>query len=309
MSPRRATAAAGALLAVTLAFALMASAGPARSAAPRSIASRTRTLERAVAAGVAPIVRRSTGGQIYDVHARLLVEGHHRLRPRIELTIQLDGVTEYQALIHSRWCPQGCVPVEVPGAGAPVRVLNLEPGGPPQVLLGLANGGANCCFIDQVFSLEGPQDRVVRTERDFLDVRPRPVDLRHDGHDELHCADARFLQAGFTDVAHAAAPIQLLAVSDDSFHDVTDRYPALIRADATRWRAAFRRHLHNGRGYISAWAADEDRLGHERLVARTLLHELHAGHLDGPAGVSVTSAATFLAQLQRLLVRLGYTRR
>jgi hypothetical protein len=56
-------------------------------------------------------------------------------------------------------------------------------------------------------------------------------------------------------------------------------------------------------GVIAAWAADEDLLGHTRLVSRYLHRQAAAGHLHSSFGAG---GPRFVAKLQRFLRRRGY---
>lgn len=44
-----------------------------------------------------------------------------------------------------------------------------------------------------------------------------------------------------------------------------------------------KQHYRDSVGVIAAWAADEDMLGHSRLVSRYLAQQQRAGHLNGGA--------------------------
>ena len=83
----------------------------------------------------------------------------------------------------------------------------------------------------------------------------------------------------------------------------------MVAADARRWFKAFTANTAQGLGlgFISAWAGDEDLLGHEALVARTLSKQLREGRLRSSDGISKSGAA-FVAGLQRFLRRTGYSR-
>jgi hypothetical protein len=241
------------------------------------------------------------------VNATLGINGHGTHK-RLRLTITLDGATRLDAIVTSRSCPGGCSAVGLGTSKAPLRVVALRHGAVPDVIVGLYSGGAHCCFIDQVYRLDPNTNRFVKIEHDFLDSGARILDLNGDNSYEFLSADARISNAGFTDFADSPAPLQIFTVQRNAFRDITRKYPARLKADAARWLKAFHHHYGNGRGFIAAWAADEDLLGHPGLVSSQLAGALKAGHLRVPRSFGGPSAAKFVTQLQALLRRLGYTR-
>ena len=106
-------------------------------------------------------------------------------------------------------------------------------------------------------------------------------------------------------------PIQILTFSNRRFTDVTRSYPHLVAKDAAKWLKAFKstssHHYQDSVGVIAAWAADEDLLGHKRLVSRYLARQSKAGHLNtalSPQG----GGGKFIARLNRFLRKHGYLR-
>jgi hypothetical protein len=57
----------------------------------------------------------------------------------------------------------GCSPEKVD----PVSVRDIEATGEPDVILSLFSGGASCCQVDQVFSLDRRTSAYVESDRDF----------------------------------------------------------------------------------------------------------------------------------------------
>jgi hypothetical protein len=194
----------------------------------------------------------------------------------------------------------------VPPGKQSLHVLDLESDGQPDVVLGLFSGGADCCFIDQVLTYDPQTSTYVRSQHDFLDAGAALERL--DRHWVFMSGDSRVTEAGFTDTADSGTPIQIWRFSRRTFHDVTRRYPRLIRADAAKWRRLFNRHLSNGVGLIAAWAADEDRLGRSAMVDSTLRSLAAQGKLREPLGFIGSSGVTFVIRLEKLLHRLGYTK-
>jgi hypothetical protein len=64
-------------------------------------------------------------------------------------------------------------------------------------------------------------------------------------------------------------------------------------------------HYQDSVGVIAAWAADEDLLGHVKLVRRYLAQQAAAGHLNAPFDAG---GKKFVAKLQRFLRAHGYVR-
>lgn len=230
------------------------------------------------------------------------------LNVRVHLKIDLNGRTLYNQAIHSSACPPGCITTNLGGSKLPLRTLDLQSTGTPNVVLGLFTGGAHCCFVDQVYSLDPGTMKFTATEHNFLDAGARISDLNGDRRYEFLSADARIAEEGFTDFADSGAPIQIFAFQDNRFRDVTGRYPSRIKADAARWLSLFNHNHSNGRGLIAAWVADEYRLGNTALINSTLATALKRNELRAPNGFGGPSAAKFVSQLKTFLRRLGYTR-
>jgi hypothetical protein len=186
-----------------------------------------------------------------------------------------------------------------------LRVLDLESDGQPDVVLGLYSGGAHCCFVDQVYSLDPGTMTYVKTEHDFQDAGAAIKNLGG-GHFRFVSASEAFAYV-FSDFADSGAPLQIWSFSGRKFHDVTRRYPKLITADAAVWLRAFKHDLRNGDGLIAAWAADEDMLGHTKLVRTTLATELRKGNLRSSLGTRNSQGQGFVTALQKMLRKLGYT--
>lgn len=218
------------------------------------------------------------------------------------LTIARAGQTVYDAAVRSPVCGALCAPAEFGPHASSVGIVPLAPGG-PQVLLELYSQGANCCFVDQVFAYDAPTNTYVRTEHDFADAG---ATLRRlSGRWRFVSTDPNFKYA-FTDGADSGEPLQIWRYAAGAFADVTRAYPALIRRNAAFWLRTFQAHPSDGVGLLSPWAADEELLGHDKLVQSTLARQVAAGHLHAPSGWP--SGARFVRALNRLLVKLHYRR-
>ena len=218
------------------------------------------------------------------------------------LTIVKDGQPLYDQPVTAKLCGKLCGPGEVGRRASSVGIVPLLSGS-PQVVLELYSGGANCCFIDQVFSYDPGTMAYVKTEHDFASAGAL-LERRH-GQWRFVSADDGFKYA-FTDGADSGEPIQIWRFSVGNFTDVTRAYPSLIRTDAARWLRLFRHHLDNGVGLIAAWAGDQELLHNDRLVQSTLKTELARGDLRAGAGSFFAGGAKFIAELNRTLRSLGY---
>ena len=227
------------------------------------------------------------------------------------LTISRAGAVAYDQPVSSRFCYTACAPGALSANGPSVHVLDLEHNGEPDVVLDLFSGGAHCCSIEQVFSFDGATRTYVETQRNFGDPGDRIVDLGHNGRFEFLTADDSFAYE-FTDYAASGMPIQILTFSGRRFRDVTRSYPKLITGDAANWLTTFKRlsnkHYQDSVGVIAAWAADEDLLGHQRLVSRYLAQQARAGHLNSSLSPQDPGGKRFVANLQRFLRKHGYLR-
>jgi hypothetical protein len=243
-----------------------------------------------------------------DVSASFSFQGNFPSYTGETLTISRAGQVLYDQPVASKQCVSTCAPVSQSAGQSSVRVLDLEHNGQPDVVLELFSGGAHCCGIDQVFSLDPGTMTYVETERNFGDPGARIEDLGHDGRYEFLTADDSFAYE-FTDFAGSGLPIEILTFSGRHYKNVTRNYPKLIAADAATWIKAFNSMARQGYpdsvGVIAAWAADEDLLGHRKLVARYLAQQARAGHLNSALN---PGGSSFVAKLQRFLRAHGYLR-
>lgn len=217
------------------------------------------------------------------------------------LTIIRAGKTAYSQAIHD--C-RDCQPGAFRAGESSVKVVEIDGGGEPNVVLSLFSGGANCCFIAQVFTWAPAARAYVETRHDFLNPGFTLKRLTPGGRLRFVSADASFIGALTSDAA-SGTPLQIWSFGALRFTDVTRRYPALIRRDAGFWLRVFKRSIKvGGTGALAAWAADEEMLGHDRLVQRTLQEALRAGHLTG----GFVNGRAYITALNQLLRRYGYRR-
>jgi hypothetical protein len=226
----------------------------------------------------------------------------------LHLTISRAGTVVYNQPVVSKFCDKLCWPGPSVTRRSSVQAVDLEGTGDPDIVLDLYSGGAHCCTVVQIFSFDPATATYVKTERVFGDPDAKVVDLGHTGHLEFLTADDSFAYR-FTDFAASGLPIEILTFANRHFTDVTRSYPALIAKDAAVWLKAFKaqakQHYPDSVGVVAAWAADEDLLGHAKLVRRFLHAQARAGHLNAPFEAGGTE---FVAKLQKFLRRRGYLR-
>jgi hypothetical protein len=251
----------------------------------------------------APAAALARGSSRASVSAGVSVSG---TPSHLVLSITRNGTAVYHRPVTAAGCRGQCMDVAVPPGKSPLHVLDLDGNGEPEVILGLFTGGANCCFIDQVFSFDARAHTYVRSQHDFLNAGATLG--RRNGSWVFDSGDSRITEAGFTDTADSGTPIQIWRFASGGFTDVTRANPDLVRADAARWMRAFNHHISNGVGLIAAWASDEDLLGQSALVDTTLKRLAAQHKLRTPLGLPHGSATLFVTQLEKLLHKLGYTR-
>lgn len=258
----------------------------------------------AVAATAASAKTTTQSASSGDVRATFTFSGTAPQIKDMRLKITRAGHLVYDHAVSSRACGKLCEPGGFGAHPSSVRVVDLQGNRQPDVILELFSGGADCCFVDQVFSLE-PGGTYAATEHDFLYSAPK---ITHLGSKwRFVSADGNFL-CTFTDCADSGEPVQIWSFESHRFINVTRSYPHLISVDAAKWMRLFRSHLSNGVGLIAAWAADEELLGHNRLVQSTLAADAAKGVLlDGDLGQA--TGTRFVAKLNKLLRKLHYERR
>jgi hypothetical protein len=187
-----------------------------------------------------------------------------------------------------------------------VAISDLEPAHEPNVVLELSTGGAHCCAVVQILAYQATSGSYqVIVEHDFGDPGARLTTL--ESAPVLESGDGRFAYR-FAPYAASAFPLQVWKLQEGTLVNATRSYPKQIAAQAKSLFGGFeagRRHG-EGLGALAAWAADEDLLGHQRLVARTLAREAAHGRLRsrehyGPSG------GAYVRALKRFLKRTGYS--
>jgi hypothetical protein len=240
-------------------------------------------------------VARSAG-----VSATLIAKGAAH-RWHLRLKIRDHGALIYDAPVTSPLCHRFCGPLLTGPGGSALRVVNVD-SGRPDVVLSLYTEHAHCCTLEQVFTRSLAGGGIVRYEHDFGNAGAR---LEPAGRRWIFVsADNAFL-GRFASFAASGAPLQIWAISQGTFVDVTRDFPRKIRHDTERWWRAFTANYGDGEGFLAAWAADELTHSSSVPVFRTLEHQLTQGRLrtdrrGAPRG------RRFITVLRRFLRHHGY---
>jgi hypothetical protein len=277
------------------------------------------TFRRRLAAGAAAVVASlafiSAAGATTQttkgagLSATFTYHGTSPLSQNPHLKISLHGKIVYNDAVSSAWCAKECSANIIAGARQVVRIVHLEKIGLPSVVLDLYSGGAHCCSIEQVYSLNKQSGTIEKSEHNFGDPGVRLEKIGASGTVDLVTADDAFAYE-FTDFAASGLPIEVLSYSDNGFHNVTRSFPRLITKDANQWMAAFKgqasTHYQDSAGIVAAWAADEDMLGHSGAVASFLASQAKAGHLNSAISPYNASGEKYVKVLQKFLTKHGY---
>ncbi|MEM9767908.1 MAG: hypothetical protein AAF892_08520, partial [Cyanobacteria bacterium P01_D01_bin.71] len=112
-----------------------------------------------------------------------------------------------------------------------ISLEHLDPDDTPEVILHRYLGGAHCCSIFTIYSLQG--DRLYRTLTYPLDAAAAGgfEDLDGDGYSEFLSADPRFLYA-FGSYASSWPPIVTLSFRGGTLIDTTRHFPDTMHSNA-----------------------------------------------------------------------------
>lgn len=224
------------------------------------------------------------------------------------LTIARAGRT----LIDTELTRVGCgdCPTWRPGGRFVLRSLDGD--GEPEILLDFYTGGAHCCTYSLIWRYVAESDSYSRQMQWWGNVGYRLVSLDRTGGPEFVSSDDRFASA-FTGYAASANPIRIWRYDAGKMLDVTRRFPAEIRKDATTlWRLYLKVRKAKPpevRGVLAAWVADQLLLGRGAQAWRTLDAARQRGEL-GPDKVEFGEAfgRKYVAKLRAFLRRTGYVR-
>jgi hypothetical protein len=202
-------------------------------------------------------------------------------------------------------CSVGCIFAGT-GADAPLKVVDLDGDGEPEVVVDAYTGGAHCCTLTEVLRFTGAA--YARLETAWGSLGYNLADLDGDGRPELSGHDFAFEDAFSSHAASFEPPLVLdydPAVKG-GFRVVTRRFPALARKnakDALHTLRAARRQHYETLGVVAAYVADLYLLGRGREVRPYLARARKRGDLRGVSGPAPRS---FERKLLTFLHAQGY---
>jgi hypothetical protein len=171
-------------------------------------------------------------------------------------------------------------PVEIDGpahVSGYLCLVRFASGHVPPAVLTTYSGGAHCCTTVRLYDIA--TRHVDQLQLGNMGARITLVS----GQPLIETHDDAFSYA-FTDFADSGAPIRLYEPSSARFENVTRKFPALVRADArSLWNLAAKRV--SKLGFYAAWAADEEMLGEDSHVWKTMRDLESAGKLTVPANL------------------------
>ena len=111
---------------------------------------------------------------------------------------------------------------------------------------------------------------------------------------------ARFAHQGWR-------PIQIWSYRHGKLHDVTSRFPRLVRADAAKlWASYLRDRKVGARWILPAWMADQYRLGHVASADRVLEQAAARGELAHSYGYKPKHSKAFVRAVKAFLRQAGF---
>jgi hypothetical protein len=164
-----------------------------------------------------------------------------------------------------------------------LKVADLDRDGEPEVLVDTYSGGAHCCLTARVLTWDGSGYEAHDVQ--WGDVTYTLKDADGDGTQELVGSDTRFAYA-FTAYAASGFPVLVYNLVGGRPVDTTSKYPKLLAHDAAHWLHAMRalgRHA-DTRGPLSAYVADEYRLGRGATATREIARQRRLGHISKAFG-------------------------
>jgi serine protease Do len=145
------------------------------------------------------------------------------------------------------------------------RIMRLDPGSPlPQVVMTTFTGGAHCCTVTRIATLDGAQTWHV-VDADQLDGDGYTfADVDGDGAKELISVDNSFLYA-FASYAESYAPTRIAKLSGTEVKAVTrePQFRNFLRKELQKMEAAAGkdRKLWHSNGFLGGWVAAKSLVG------------------------------------------------
>jgi hypothetical protein len=188
-----------------------------------------------------------------------------------------------------------------------LRILRVGPSNEPALVLDIWSGGNHCCQDTFIAALGKHIGWITREWAGDKGWDYYKIHRSGGGHTLFVTGDGRFF-CQFSMCAAATVPIRVFTLDhNDSFVNVTRKFPRLIRADAhTLATDGADPHMtirKQGSGVLAAWCGDEYLLGRGARCARVLAYAVrhHRPHMDG-----MEPTRDFVRTLNGDLKRWGY---
>jgi hypothetical protein len=248
-----------------------------------------------------------------DVHATLTWRGstfsvaHPARDIRITITRRGHVVGTYRPPSLPRALPSSGPLADEPGG--PLRVVDFDRDGEPEVLADFYSGGAHCCAYSTVYRFVN--GRYMVRLKNWQSKGYLLRDLNHDGRKEFVAADASF-EYVFVAYAFSLDPIQIWRFDAGRFSDVTRSFPDTIGRHAAGLLRLYRQTLRGPaprevRGILAAYTGDLCLLGRCATGFALVDRAYAAGRLGrGPTLDGTPAGKRYVAALRSFLRRHGY---
>jgi hypothetical protein len=230
----------------------------------------------------------------------------------VRIKITRAGVVLHDAVVpppcdDCRTIPQG---FGDPESNPALKVIHLDPGGEPDVLVDLYTGGAHCCAFTQIYSYNAATNGYRRTKGAWYDYGYELVDFDIAGFPDFHASDYRFAGA-FTAYAASGAPPRVLRFRDGRLLDVTREFRSVIKRNLRDYLSLYKKYrgdddLGDVRGWLAAYAADKYLLGQGDTAFDLIYAAYRRGELRGLPGAGGPTGKRYISALRRFLRKTGY---
>ena len=203
-----------------------------------------------------------------------------------------------------------------------LTVRDLDADGEPEVMVELTWGGAHHVTWSRVYRYDRAKRRYLASVHFWGDPGFELKQLNRDPRPEWLSADPRF-QGRFACEGCSGVPLQVWTYRAGRWQDITRAFPTRIRNDAAHWWRVYLSERGKSvpertarmasalvRGWLAAWAGDEELLGRHRQVITALDRARRRGDL-AVEGIELDvrgNASTYIRQLLRFMRRAGYIR-